>query len=110
MNKTTNLGELEHLILLAVLRLGQEAYGRSIRDELESQAGRMVSRSVAYITLERMAEKGYLVASMGDPTPRRGGKAKRFYSLSPAGKEALRESGRAFMRLWDGHQSLLEDA
>jgi PadR family transcriptional regulator PadR len=110
MNKTTNLGELEHLILLAVLRLGQEAYGRSIRDELESQAGRMVSRSVAYITLERMAEKGYLIASMGDPTPRRGGKAKRFYALSPAGKGALQESGRAFMRLWTGHESLLEDA
>jgi DNA-binding PadR family transcriptional regulator len=110
MNKTSYLGELEYMILLTVLRLGDEAYGRSIREELESQVGRKVSRSVAYITLERMFEKGYLTPSMGNPSPQRGGKAKRYYTLTPAGIEMLRESGRAFKQLWVGHESLLEEA
>ena len=105
MAKTAYLGELEHMILLAVLRLGEEAYGRFIREELERQVGR-----VAYVTLERMAEKGYLTPRMGEPSPRRGGKAKRFYTLTPAGMEALRHSGRAFRRLWVGHEELLEEA
>ena len=108
MNRTTYLGELEHMILLAVLRLGADAYGRSIREELERQVGRKVSRSVAYVTLERMADKGYLTPRMGEPSPRRGGKSKRYYALSPAGKEALRESGQALLRLWAGHEDLLE--
>jgi DNA-binding PadR family transcriptional regulator len=64
---------------------------------------------VAYVTLERMAEKGYLTARMGEPSPRRGGKAKRFYSLTPAGREALLESGRAYRQLWTGREHLLED-
>jgi PadR family transcriptional regulator PadR len=110
MNKTSYLGELEYMILLAVLRLGEGAYGRSIREDLESQVGRRVSRSVAYITLERMAEKGYLTPSMGNPSPRRGGKAKRYYALTPVGIEVLRESGRALKQLWVGHESFLEDA
>jgi PadR family transcriptional regulator PadR len=110
MKKASYLGELEHMILLAVLRLGEEAYGRSIREELESQVGRRVSRSVAYITLERMAEKGYLTPSMGNPSPRRGGKARRYYTLTSAGIEVLREAGRAFRQLWTGHEGLLEEA
>jgi len=110
MKKTSYLGELEHMILLAVLRLGDEAYGRSIQEELEGQVGRTVSRSVAYITLERMAEKGYLTAAMGNPTPRRGGKAKRYYTLTPTGIEVLRETGRAFRQLWTGHEGFLEEA
>ena len=110
MRKTIYLGELEHMILLAVLRLGKEAYGRTIRDELEGQVGRKVSRSVAYVTLERMADKGYLIPRMGEPSPRRGGKAKRYYTLTPAGKKALLTSGRAFRQLWAGHEDLLEEA
>jgi PadR family transcriptional regulator PadR len=110
MENTSHLGELEHMVLLAVLRLGDGAYSRSIREELESRVGRRVSRSVAYVTLERMADKGYLTPSMGEPSPRRGGKAKRFYALTPAGREALLESGRALRQLWAGHEHLLEDA
>jgi DNA-binding PadR family transcriptional regulator len=110
MNKTTYLGELEQMILLAILRLGSDAYGMAIRDELSDQAGREVTRSAAYITLERLAKKGYLTTRMGDPTPERGGRAKRYYQLTPAGKEALRETGRAFMNLWAGQESLLEKA
>ena len=110
MKRKSYLGELEHMILLAVLRLGDGAYGRSIREELQDQVDRKVSRSVAYVTLERMAEKGYLTARMGEPSPRRGGKAKRFYTLTPTGKGALLESGRALRTLWAGHEHLLEEA
>lgn len=110
MNKTTYLGEFEHMILLAILRLGDEAYGMSVRDELEGQAGREVTRSAAYITLERLVKKGYLITRMGDPSPERGGRAKRYYELTTSGKEALRESGRALMSLWAGQESLLEEA
>ena len=105
----TYLGELEHMILLTVLRLGDQAYGRTIQDELERCANRKVSRSVAYVTLERLADKGYLTPRMGEPSPRRGGKAKRFYALTPAGKEALLASGRAIRELWAGYEGLLEE-
>jgi len=110
MNKTTYLGELEHMVLLVILRLGEEAYGISIRDELEARAGRDVTRSAAYITLERLTKKGYLTTRMGDPSPERGGRAKRFYEVTPAGREALRVSGLALRRLWEGQEALLEEA
>lgn len=109
MNKTTYLGELEQMILLAVLRLGEEAYGNSIRDELETRAGREVARGAAYITLERLAKKGYLKTRMGESNPTRGGKAKRFYELTDAGREALRASGRALRNLWAEYEWLLEE-
>ena len=110
MNKTTYLGELEQMILLAVLRLGDDAYGVSVREELEARADREVTRGAAYITLERLATKGYLKTRMGDSSPVRGGKAKRYYELTDAGMEALRASGRALRNLWAEHEWLLEGA
>ncbi len=109
MNKTTYLGELEYMILLVVLRLGNDAYGKSVRDELESSIGREVTRAAAYITLERLAKKGYLATHMGDASSSRGGKPKRFYQLTNPGKQALRESGQALRCLWDGYDALLEE-
>lgn len=109
MNKTTYLGEFEHTILLAILRLGENAYGMAIRDELDARVGRKVTRSAAYITLERLVKKGYLTARMGDPSPERGGRAKRFFSLTALGRESLKTSGRALMDMWAGHESLLEE-
>ena len=108
MNKTTYLGEFEHMVLLAVLRRKDEAYGMSIRDELDATANRQVSRSALYITLERLIEKGYLKAHMGDPSPERGGRAKRYVALTDLGREALRTSGVALRDLWSGQESLLE--
>ena len=108
MSNSPYLGELEHMVLLAVLRRGDDAYGKGIRDELRARAGRSVSRSAAYITLERLVSKGHLTCHMGEPAERRGGKAKRFYSLTPAGTAALRASGRALQGLWAGHEALLE--
>ena len=109
MNKTTYLGEFEHMVLLTILRLGDDAYGMSVRKELDARAGRRVTRSTAYITLERLTRKGYLTARMDDPSQTRGGKPKRYFSLTAAGREALRTSGRALMNLWDGHEALLEE-
>ncbi len=108
MNKQTYLGEFEHLVLLAILGLGAEADGRAIRSELASRAGRDVSRSTAYTTLERLASKGYLEASMAAPTGERGGRARRLFLLTPLGTQALRDSGRALMGMWAGHEGLLE--
>ena len=110
MNKTTYLGELEQMVLLAILRLGDDAYGMSIREEMEARAGRELSRSAAYITLERLARKGYLITRMGDPSPVRGGRAKRYYELSDTGREALRDSGKALMNLWADQEWLLEES
>ena len=110
MNKQTYLGEFEHLVLLAVLGLGSAADGRGIRKALASRAGRDVSRSTAYTTLERLVSKGYLEASMAAPTGEGGGRARRLFRPTPLGTEALRTSGQALMRMWAGHEELLEDA
>jgi PadR family transcriptional regulator, regulatory protein PadR len=104
-----HVGELEHMILLAIVRLGQDAYGMSILRELDECADRKVSRGALYLVLERMVQKGYLDSRMGEPTSERGGRAKRFFELTGAGKEALRVSGRSLLALWDGLESLLEE-
>jgi PadR family transcriptional regulator, regulatory protein PadR len=104
-----HVGELEHMILLAIVRLGRDAYGMSILRELDERADRKVSRGALYLVLERMVQKGYLDSRMGEPTSERGGRAKRFFELTGAGKEALRVSGRSLLALWDGLESLLEE-
>jgi len=109
MNRTTYLGELEHLVLLAVLGLKEEAQGRAIRAALARQVGRKVSRSTGHITLERLVTKGYLEARMADPDDGRGGRSRRYFSVTASGREALRESGRALMRMWAGQEALLEE-
>jgi DNA-binding PadR family transcriptional regulator len=109
MNRTTYLGELEHMVLLVVLGQEDRAYGMSVRAELDARIGRNISRSATYITLERLVNKGYLSTRMGDPNPERGGRAKRFFKLTATGREALKESGRALLSLWAGHEALLED-
>jgi len=81
----------------------------SIREELDARAGRKVSRSTAYITLERLAKKGYLDTHMGEATEARGNKPRRYFAITDAGREALRTSGRALMKLWDGHEALLKE-
>jgi len=109
MNRKTYLGEFEHMVLLAALRCKDEAYGISIRDELDATAKRKVSRSALYITLERLINKGYLETHMGDPSAERGGRAKRYVALTDKGRVALRTSGIALRDLWSGQESLLEE-
>jgi DNA-binding PadR family transcriptional regulator len=101
------IGEFEHMVLLAVLRLGEEAYAVTVRDEILSCTGRDVSRGSIYITLDRLESKGFLKSRLADPTPERGGRAKRYYSLRPAAIQALKESRRALVNLWQGVEARL---
>ena len=104
------LGEFEQVVLLSILRLGDEAYAVSIRDEIVRCTGRDVSRGSVYITLDRLETKGYLRSRLADPTPERGGRSKRYYALRPRAVEALRDSRRALVALWRGLESLLGNA
>lgn len=96
------LGEFELMILLAVLRLGEDAYGVSISRELETHRGREVSLGSVYAALERMEGKGLVTSTLGDPTPERGGKAKRFFRITDAGTHQVRETRRVLTGLWQG--------
>src|SRR5436853_4420362 len=86
---TDSLGEFEQVVLLAVLRLGEDAYAVSILDEIVRCTGRPVARGSVYITLDRLETKGYLRSGLGDPTPERGGRAKRYYTVRPRAVAAL---------------------
>lgn len=105
-----DLGDLEHLVLLAVLRLGQDAYGIPILDEVSARCGRDVSRATIYVALKRLERKGLLTSRLGDSTPERGGRAKRFFKLRPAGLKALRDSRAMFLDLWRDYEGLLDRA
>ena len=97
-----SIGELEQLVLLAVLRLGDGAYGVPITEELERHASRPILRPSIYITLRRLQAKGLIRSRLGDPEARRGGRARRYFELEPAALELLRESRRTLTSLWDG--------
>jgi PadR family transcriptional regulator PadR len=96
------LGEFEQLVLLAVLRLGDGAYAVPIRHTIEEAAARPVSRGALYTTLERLEAKGLLSSRMGEPTAERGGRARRYHSVTPAGIRALRAAREAVSRLAAG--------
>lgn len=98
----SNLGEFEQLILLAILRLGDDAYGVTIRAELAKRAGRTVAPGALYTALERLDAKGVITSRMGDPTPQRGGRAKRYVTVTAAGVKALRRAVKAYDGLLDG--------
>src|SRR5688572_329608 len=90
------LGEFEHLILLALVRLGPDAYGATVRREIEEHAGREVSISAVYTTLERLEQKGLVRSRIGEPTPERGGRRRKHFDLLPLGARALKAAYRAF--------------
>jgi DNA-binding PadR family transcriptional regulator len=96
------LGEFEQLVLLAVLRLGDEAYAVSIRQAIEEAAARTVSRGALYTTLERLEAKGFLKSRIGEPTADRGGRARRYQQVTPTGLRALRAAREAVSRLSEG--------
>ena len=97
-----NLGEFEQVVLLAILRLGDQAYGVTIRSELAERAGRTIAPGALYTALERLEAKGIITSRMGDPTPQRGGRAKRYVTVTAAGMEALTRALQAYERLLDG--------
>jgi len=102
MSTNTNLGEFEQIVLLAILRLGDEAYGVTIRDEIRQRTGRSTTPGALYTTLDRLEQKGFVSSRLGDPTPERGGRAKRYYSVSAAGAEAVERAQRSFQSLLEG--------
>jgi PadR family transcriptional regulator PadR len=97
-----HLGELEQIVLLAVLRTGLNAYGVPIRQEIEERTGRSLTVGALYRTLDRLEQKGYVASWFGDPTPERGGRSKRYFKVRPAGLRALRASRDALAAMWDG--------
>jgi DNA-binding PadR family transcriptional regulator len=97
-----HLGELEQIVLLAVLRVAPNAYGVPIRREIEERTGRSLTVGALYRTLDRLEHKGYVVSWFGDPTPERGGRSKRYFNVKPAGVRALRASRNALAAMWDG--------
>lgn len=104
------LGEFEQLVLLAVLRLGDGAYGTPICREIEERTGRGVARGAVYITLDRMEKKGFLKSRFADSTPERGGRARRYYKLQKAGLVALRDSIERISRMSDGLEPIIGKA
>ena len=96
------IGEMELMVLLAVVRLGDDAYGVPISDELLQLAGREVSLGSIYAALHRLEKKGFVTSWLGDPTPERGGRAKRYFRVTPVGVRALRTTRTALTNLWSG--------
>lgn len=102
MSSALNLGEFEQLILLAILRRRDDAYGVTIRAELADRAGRQVAPGALYTALDRLETKGLITSRMSDPTPQRGGRAKRHVTVTAAGMKALTRARQMYERLLDG--------
>jgi len=102
MSDALALGEFEHIVLLAILRLGDRAYGVTIRAEMQERTGREPAPGALYTTLDRLEDKGLLTSRLGDPTPQRGGRAKRYVKVSAQGMEALNHARHCYLRLWEG--------
>ncbi len=106
--RLTSPGELEQLVLLAILQLGDEAYSVPVLTLLRERARRRVARGALYTVLERLESKGCLRSHYGEPLPERGGRPRRYYTVTSAGLGALRASHRAHVALARGLESLLE--
>lgn len=94
------LTDLELMILLAVLRVGEEAYGVPIAREIETTSGRRVLLGAAYAALDRLESNGLVTSSVGNATPERGGRAKRFFRVTPRGLRAVRDTRQALVAMW----------
>src|SRR5689334_18372806 len=99
MPRVQTVGEFEQIVLLAILRLGDNAYGVPIREEIMACTDRDPSPGALYITLDRLEDKGLVRSRFGDPTPQRGGRSKRFFVVSAKGVESLARAQRSYQRL-----------
>jgi len=104
MAKGQFLGEFEQIVLLAVHRLGPDAYGVSVQQEIEDRTGREVSIGAVYATTGRLVEKGLLAARNSEPEPIRGGRSKRLFEVTPAGSEALEATWQMLQHMREGVQ------
>ena len=103
----THLGELEQIVLLAILRLGDDAYAIPILETIKAQTGRSIARGALYTTLDRLETKGCLRSRVGAPLAERGGRARRYFTVTPSAVRALKDSRSALLRLWRGLESRL---
>ena len=101
------LGELEQIVLLAVLRLGDAAYAVPILEQIEKQTGRSIARGALYTALDRLEAKGCLRSRLGEPLAERGGRARRYFTVTPSAVRALKESRLSLLRLWNGLEQIL---
>lgn len=102
-----HLGELEQMVMLAVLQSGEDGYGLKLLDILHERGGRKVTPGALYSTLDRLEGKGMLASTFGDPEPGRGGKPKRYMRVTPEGAEALRVARAAWTRMAEGLEEVL---
>lgn len=96
------MGEFEQMVLLALLRLDNDAYGMEVREEIERRTGREVSYGAVYTALDRLERKGFVTFRLGEATPERGGRARKYFRVLAAGREALRETQQALTVMWEG--------
>ena len=104
----SSLGEFEHLVLLAILRLGDAAYAPAILDELETRTGRPASPGSMYVTLDRLEDKGLLRSRLANSGDERGGRPRRYVTVTALGVRELRASRKALIKLWRGLEGILE--
>lgn len=102
MRQPEHLGEFEHYLLLTLAQLKGKSYGAEIRNTLKSMINRDSSIGALYATLERMEKKGFVISSVGEPTPERGGRAKRYFELTAEGKTMLRQTHEKLNIMWKG--------
>ena len=103
-SSNNSLGEFEHIVLLTLIRLGDAAYGMSVRATIQELIKRDISIGAIYTTLERLQNKGYVKSRMGEATAKRGGRAKKYFSVTGKGRKALRDARNNLEILWDGIQ------
>jgi PadR family transcriptional regulator, regulatory protein PadR len=101
------LGALEHIVMLAVLRLGENAYGMTIRREIADRTERDISIGAVYATLERLEEKGYVKSWIGESTAERGGRAKKYFRIRAAGERVLKDSQQVIANMTAGLEPAL---
>ncbi len=105
-----SLGEFEHLVMLAILRLGGEAYSVTLVRELEERTQREVSQAAVFIVLSRLEKKGLLESRMAEHEAGANGRVRRYFAPTPAGLQRIRQSRRALVRLWEGLDATLDEA
>jgi DNA-binding PadR family transcriptional regulator len=102
MTKRDQLGSFELMVILVLIRLGDNAYGVPICEELEKRTGRDVAIGSVYAALERLEDKGFVTSELGEATPERGGRAKKYFHVTASGLKEVREMQRSLVKLWQG--------
>lgn len=103
------MGEFEHLVLLAILRLKDDAYGIPVVEEIGRRTDRSVSRASVYVALRRLEKKGFVESALSEPTPERGGRAKKYFRLTERGLDLVRDSRRDLFSMWDGIEGVVAE-